>query len=125
MYSLFNTLNFKAMGPSTCHRAGDTMNLRKHHSLKKKIPWETAIRLTLHQVKSNVEIASSKSLTGDNLGWQWDGKCEVSRWFLLQTISRVGLFLGVDAKHTIPKLQRGKCVSRETVPCIMGDVAIT
>lgn len=37
---------------------------------------------------------------------------------------RVGLFLGMDAKYTIPELQRGKCVSRETVSCIMGDVAI-
>lgn len=66
--------------------------MRRQHLLKKKIPWETAICLTLHQVKSNVEIAGSKSLTGDNLGWQWDGKCEVSGWFLLQTIAGLVCF---------------------------------
>lgn len=51
------------------------MNLRRQHSLKKKIPWETAISLTLHQVKSNVEIAGSKSLTGDN--WVGNGMANV------------------------------------------------
>lgn len=56
------------------------------------------------------------------MGWQWE---MWGVWLVLAADnSRVGLFLGVDAKYTIPRLQRGKCVSRETVPCVMGDVAI-
>lgn len=117
-----NVLYFKALGLMTCHTAVGIMNLRKNHSLKNLGACSVLDFPPGHEQCGDHRLHILKQ--GDNLVWQWDGKCEVSGWFLLQPISRVCLFPDMDAKYTIPELQRGKRVYREKMPCIMGDGAM-